>query len=542
MTLPYGGTVSVIDAATRAVTATIPVGIYPAGVAVDPAARTVYVANAGAGTVSVIDEATSTVTATIPVGSQPDGVAVDPTTHTVYVANYSDGTVSVIDAATRAVTATIPVGSQPYGVAVDPAAGTVYVTNDGDGTVSVIDAATRAVTATIPVGSEPDGVAVDPATHTAYVTNEGDGTVSVISAPLAAPSGLAAKLAGPVSGPPSGVALTWTDNATDPAATRVRVQRASDPGFTTGLADFPLGAAATSYTDTAVTEGATYYYRVRAENEASNSAWSSTVSVVYTTVPAAPAGLTATLAGSSVSLTWTAPAGTAPATRLRIQRATDPGFTSGVTGILAGPAATSYTDNGVTQGTTYYYRVRAENKASNSAWSNTASILVPRPVPAAPANLTARAYPSGFGQASIDLTWTENRPRQSQGSPSRPRPIPHSPPESRPPRPARRPGNTPWPDCAAAPATTSGSNRSTGPPPPGGQPPWSPHPDDPAPPRGQAEAGPRTAGGYRDGGLRRLHAAQDARIAVPGASVRKHPDEGRAAAPLGGGRRHRSAD
>ena len=405
----YGGTVSVIDAATRAVTATVPVGSNPDAVAVDPAARTVYVTHSlYGGTVSVIDAATRAVTATIPVGSQPYGVAVDPTAHTVYVANYSDGTVSVIDAATRAVTATIPVGSQPYGVAVDPAAGTVYVTNDGDGTVSVIDAATRAVTATIPVGSEPDGVAVDPATHTAYVTNEGDGTVSVISAPLAAPSGLAAKLAGPVSGPPSGVALTWTDNATDPAATRVRVQRASDPGFTTGLADFPLGAAATSYTDTAVTEGATYYYRVRAENEASNSAWSSTVSVVYTTVPAAPAGLTATLAGSSVSLTWTAPAGTAPATRLRIQRATDPGFTSGVTGILAGPAATSYTDNGVTQGTTYYYRVRAENKASNSAWSNTASILVPRPVPAAPANLTARAYPSGFGQASIDLTWTEN--------------------------------------------------------------------------------------------------------------------------------------
>jgi YVTN family beta-propeller protein len=51
----YGGaTVSVIDVATSAVTATIPVGAYPFGVAVDAAAGTVYVTNADDGTVSVI--------------------------------------------------------------------------------------------------------------------------------------------------------------------------------------------------------------------------------------------------------------------------------------------------------------------------------------------------------------------------------------------------------------------------------------------------------------------------------------------------------
>ena len=49
-----------------------------------------------AGTVSVIDEATGTVTATVPVGADPSGVAVDPTTHTAYVPNYGDSTVSVI--------------------------------------------------------------------------------------------------------------------------------------------------------------------------------------------------------------------------------------------------------------------------------------------------------------------------------------------------------------------------------------------------------------------------------------------------------------
>jgi YVTN family beta-propeller protein len=132
--------------------------------------------------VSVIDVATRAVTATIAVGTSPDGVAVDPAAGTVYVANAGKGTVSVIDVATRAVTATIAVGTSPDGVAVDPAAGTVYVANAGKGTVSVIDVATRAVTATVAVRADPIGVAADPSTHTAYVANYGAGTVSVISA------------------------------------------------------------------------------------------------------------------------------------------------------------------------------------------------------------------------------------------------------------------------------------------------------------------------------------------------------------------------
>ncbi len=65
--------------------------------AVDPGTHTVYVTNIHDNTVSVIDASTRTVTATVPVGKQPGGVAVDPGTHTVYVTNIHDNTVSVIE-------------------------------------------------------------------------------------------------------------------------------------------------------------------------------------------------------------------------------------------------------------------------------------------------------------------------------------------------------------------------------------------------------------------------------------------------------------
>jgi YVTN family beta-propeller protein len=174
-------TVSVIDVATRAVTATIAVGSGPFGVAVTPDGSKVYVSNSNDETVSVIDVATSAVTATIAVGSVPDGVAVTPDGSKVYVANYDGNAVSVIATATNTVTATIPVGNSPMGLAVTPDGSKVYVANDDGNTVSVIAAATNTVTATIPVGSAPEGVAVTPDGSKVYVANNDDNTVSVIA-------------------------------------------------------------------------------------------------------------------------------------------------------------------------------------------------------------------------------------------------------------------------------------------------------------------------------------------------------------------------
>src|SRR5262249_2846728 len=76
-------------------------------------AQNAYITNSGDNTVSVIDTASNMVTAVIPVGNTPGGVAVTSDGSTVYVANFSDNTVSVIDTASNMVTAVIPVGVTP---------------------------------------------------------------------------------------------------------------------------------------------------------------------------------------------------------------------------------------------------------------------------------------------------------------------------------------------------------------------------------------------------------------------------------------------
>jgi YVTN family beta-propeller protein len=130
--------------------------------------------------VAVVAAAIPPSTATTPVGSFPYGVAVDPAAGTVYVTNYGDGTVSVIDAATRAVTATIPVGTEPDGVAVDPAAHTAYVANYGAGTVSVITAARPAPVTTLTSSPNPSTFGQN-VTFTATVGPAGGGTMTFSS-------------------------------------------------------------------------------------------------------------------------------------------------------------------------------------------------------------------------------------------------------------------------------------------------------------------------------------------------------------------------
>ena len=73
--------------------------------------------------------------------------------------------------------------------------------------------------------------------------------------------------------------LTWTDNSSD--ETGFLIQRADDAAFTTNLAIYTRRKGATSYVQTGLPRGTTYYYRLLAQNTTTGgqSAW------VYPTPP-----------------------------------------------------------------------------------------------------------------------------------------------------------------------------------------------------------------------------------------------------------------
>jgi YVTN family beta-propeller protein/cysteine-rich repeat protein len=181
--------VKVIDTATNTVTATIPAGASPYGVAIAPDGGKVYVANASGNNVSVIDTATNTVVSTIGVGPAPWSIAVSPDGSRAYAGNRNGSSVSVIDTATNTVIATIPLpGAAPLTLDVSPDGTRVYVTRTYGGGVSVIDATTNTLLTTIPtpVGGFTAGVVVIPQGTKAYVTHYrvadgGSSRVSVIS-------------------------------------------------------------------------------------------------------------------------------------------------------------------------------------------------------------------------------------------------------------------------------------------------------------------------------------------------------------------------
>ena len=101
------------------------------------------------------------------------------------------------------------------------------------------------------------------------------------------------------------------------------------------------------------------------------------------TTPAATAlgdvtGFTVTPGSAQNALSWTA---VTNRTAYRIDRATNSGFTTGVAlDISPGQTTTSFTDTGLTAGTTYYYRIKA---VGTGRYSNTASYATANATPTA---------------------------------------------------------------------------------------------------------------------------------------------------------------
>ncbi|EHB49998.1 40-residue YVTN family beta-propeller repeat protein [Mycolicibacterium rhodesiae JS60] len=215
------GAVSVIDTATKKVTATVNVKLNPQDLAVSPDGRYVYVTDLtyststtpGGGAVQVIDTATNVVIATISVTSgSTTAVAVSLDGSRVYAVDTSywgncsgicdNGLIKVIDTATNSVGATIashgfsPSYHNGTALAFSPDGTKLYVTGrlfvrgtNGSTTessvVAVVDTAGNAINATINIGGfdlHTEGLAVSPDGSRLYVvSNNPADTSGVIS-------------------------------------------------------------------------------------------------------------------------------------------------------------------------------------------------------------------------------------------------------------------------------------------------------------------------------------------------------------------------
>jgi YVTN family beta-propeller protein len=226
--LSRNNTLGAVEVATGKVTAQIPVGVAPYGIAL--AGQRAYVTNwggrhptasepsaessgtpvlvdaitgvAASGTVSVVDLVAGKEIASIAVGLHPCGLALSRDGSRLFVANANSDTVSVIDTASNTVAETIavtpaeglPFGSAPNALALSPDGGTLYVANGGNNAVAVVRLGTGAngpgpsaqsrVAGFIPVGWYPGSVLVSADGKLVFVANvKGVGSLNTATAP-----------------------------------------------------------------------------------------------------------------------------------------------------------------------------------------------------------------------------------------------------------------------------------------------------------------------------------------------------------------------
>jgi len=162
--------------------------------------------------------------------------------------------------------------------------------------------------------------------------------------------------------------LTWTAST---GATSYTIKRATTSGGP--YTNVATGVTSTSYTNTGLTNGTTYYYVISAVNANGESVNSTQVSAApagsTVTAPSAPTNVSAAAGDAQATLTWTASTGAAS---YNVKRATTSG--GPYTNVATGVTSTSYTNTGLTNGTTYYYVVSAVNSAGESANSFQASV------------------------------------------------------------------------------------------------------------------------------------------------------------------------
>jgi chitodextrinase len=211
------------------------------------------------------------------------------------------------------------------------------------------------------------------------------------------------------------VNLSWASSSDAVSVSGYLIERCQGISCT----DFQqiANSTGTSYSDSGLTAATAYSYRSRAVNAGNNvSDYSSTASATTsggggdTTPPTAPTGLMPTpVSSSQLNLSWTASTDNVAVSGYLVERCQGASCSNFVQ--VGTSASTTFADSGLSASTSYSYRVRATDAASNlSSYSSTATASTQSTggsggdvtSPSAPTSLSATAVSSN----RIDLTWT----------------------------------------------------------------------------------------------------------------------------------------
>lgn len=190
---------------------------------------------------------------------------------------------------------------------------------------------------------------------------------------LRAPSGVNL-----TSGSPTQVNIAWRDNSAD--ENEFILERSANGTTYAVITSLPANTLA--YADEGLTPNTTYFYRLKAVNAAQSSVYSSPVSIRTLTAPSAPAVPTVPTPANSarhidltnVTLRWT---GSTNASGYKVFVGTDAMNLE----LKADVNTTSYVISGLSENTTYYWRVDAFNDlgyTTGDQWSFTTLTIYPQ--------------------------------------------------------------------------------------------------------------------------------------------------------------------
>ena len=181
--------VSLLDAGSGALVATVPVGLAPHEVAVSPDGRTAVVSNYGVRgndgrTLTVLDVAGARAVRTIDLGElrRPHGIAFLPDGATVAVTAEANRAVVLVDVASGRILRTYATGAETsHMLAVSPDGRRIFVANIGSGSVTAIDVETGTVRSAA-TGAGAEGLAISPDGAEVWVANRAADSVGVLDA------------------------------------------------------------------------------------------------------------------------------------------------------------------------------------------------------------------------------------------------------------------------------------------------------------------------------------------------------------------------